>query len=304
MSAEGLGCPGLTESRLRVLAALVEARGAVSEAARIIGVTKQYVYEVLAKLRREGVRLRAYPYLSALGRVYAVISKREPPDNGLLAFRFRVYGFDGSTYAVGVYVLPRRMAWLSARLSGELIEEVGDLLFAAPWLDLSEVRPREGDALPRPPSLDLDEEDRIILLHLYEDLMAQITKASPSVSKSRLSYHYRFHVRRILQALVDYHPRLLHCEPLLFAEVQAAETWLAALLRARQVYAVMPKAGGGGAYALLSGRDAYSLVRSLAEARERGLLPLAWRLRGYVDLEGCVKPRIPSALAQAGLRTP
>ena len=37
----------LAVSKLRVVAAFIEARGSVSEAAEIAGVSKQYVYEVL-----------------------------------------------------------------------------------------------------------------------------------------------------------------------------------------------------------------------------------------------------------------
>ncbi|MEM1692020.1 MAG: hypothetical protein QW448_00805 [Thermofilaceae archaeon] len=296
----------LTESKTRILAALVEAKGDVSEAAKLAGVSKQYVYEVLGKLKIAGVRLRGYPFLSSLGRVFIAFCSHQPPDNGFLACRFRIYRFSGGTLEAGVYLIPQDFSASIGymRLRGAVVEELLDVYTAAPWYDIVDLRPNRGATLPRAPKLKPDYEDCAILLNLYEDLFAHVTESTPTVSKSRLSYHYRVHVRKILQVLVDFHPEKVHVKPLLFAEVKApSEEWLSTLLRARQVYLLMPKLDRLTGYALIDASDPYSLLKKITIAREEGKVELEAKMIGYIDLDESSKPRLPLAIIHAGLRT-
>ena len=291
----------LSDSKLKVLAALAETRGVVRDAAKLAGVTKQYVYEIIGKMKSRGIKLRAYPLLSALGRVFAAVCTYAPPDNGLLALRLHVYKFDGDSMMFGLYVVPHfRQGPSLIKLQEATVEEVKDVLFAAPRYEVDRLVAGESDRLPQPPRVRLDEDDAALLKHLYEDLTAPITSALPSASKSRLSYHYRAHVRRLLQVLIDYHPQKLHTRPLLFAEVKApSESWLAALLKAREIYAIIPKTGGYSAYALIDAVDAFDLLRRIVAVKERGFPPLSAKLIGYVDPEKSSKPKIPDVFLQA-----
>lgn len=296
----------LTESKLRILAALVEAKGDVPRAAKLAGVSKQYVYEVLGGLKRSGVRLRGYPYLSPLGRIFIAFSSHPPPDDGLLAFRLKIYRFSGNPFAAGVYLVPRSLKEmpLDVKLPGAVVEELLDVYTAAPKYDIGELRPQQNASLPSPPQVKLDEDDAAILRSLYDDIFAHVTESMPGASRSRLSYHYRYHVKRILQVLVDFHPEKLHDRPLLFAEVKApSEEWLAALMNARQAYLLMPKSDRTSAYALLNVDDLYGMMKRIAVAREMRRMELEFKFIGYVDLDESWKPRLPPVFIHAGLRT-
>lgn len=296
----------LTESKLRILAALVEARGDVPRAARLAGVSKQYVYEVLGGLRKAGVRLRGYPYLSPLGRVFIAFSSHLLPDDGLLALRLKIYRFSGDSINVGVYLLPHNLRGTLAdvKLPGAVVEELLDVYTVAPKYDIGELKPQQNVSLPLPPRMELDGDDAAILRRLYDDIFAHVTESVPGASRSKLSYHYRNHVKRIIQVLVDFHPEKLHERPLLFAEVRApSEKWLAALMNARQVYLLMPKLNRLFAYALLDVDDLYGLLKRVAAARGEGRMELEFRFVGYVDLDESWKPRLPLVIDHAGLRT-
>lgn len=306
LGASGVAGVEVTDSKLRILAALVEARGTVREAAKLAGVSKQYIYEVMGKLKRGGIRLRGYPFLSSLGRVFIVFSPdRQLPDNGFQAACLKLYRFDGATMSVGIYVIPSKLGTASPlyTVRGCLTEELMDVFLPAPWHDIEKPEPREEWRLPNPIRVELDEEDKVILSHLYEDLTARVTGVLPSVSKSLLSYHYRAHVRKLLQVLIDFHPERMHSRPLLLAELRApSREWMGALMRAKQVYALAPKIGGSTAYALLDGSP-YDLVKKLVAAREGGRLAIDFKLLGYIDPDDSTKFRIPRFFTHAGLRT-
>ena len=290
----------LAASKLRVVAAFIEARGSVSEAAEIAGVSKQYIYEVLGRLRSLGYRFRGFPSLGALGRVLLALSRGGALPNGdFSAARLKVYSFGGEELLVGVYVLPARAraAELLGDLSGAETVELLDILPAAPFHDLAELRPREGAKLPKPPRRELDGIDKAILAKLFEDVSSPVTASVPGVSKSLLSYHYRHHVKPMLRVLLDTHPMLMHARPLLLAEVRAErEEWIPALLKARQVYLLMPRPNLLSAYALLDVEDPYTFLKRVAEARRERGLGLQVALLGYVDPEKSEKLRIPRAL--------
>lgn len=290
----------LAASKLKVVAAFIEARGSVSEAAEIAGVSKQYVYEVLGRLRSLGYKFRGFPSLGALGRVLLALSRGGAlPDGEFSVARLKVYSFGGEELLAGIYVLPAGVcaAELLRDLSDAETAELVDVLPAAPLYDLTELRPREGAKLLRPPRRELDDVDKAIVAKLFEDLSFPITASVPGVSKSLLSYHYRRHVRPLLRVLLDTHPMFMHARPLLLAEIRADEEgWVAALLRAQQVYLLMPRLDSLSAYALLDVEDPYALLKKLAEARRERGLGLKVALIGYVDPEKSEKLRIPCAL--------
>lgn len=283
----------------RIVAALIESNGSVSEAAKAAGVSKQYVYEVLGRLRSLGYRLRGFPSLAALGRVLLAVSRgKDLPDSETAVTRLKVYSFKSEELSVGIYVLPpgARAALLLQDLSTAEVSELLDFLPAAPRYDLADLRPREGERLPRLSSRDLDDVDKAILVKLYEDYSFPVSASVPGVGKSLVSYHYRRHVKPLLRLLLDTHPFLMHARPLLLAEVLAeSEEWMAGLLRARQVYLLMPKLDALSAYALLDVEDPYVFLKRIAEARRDRGLGLQATLLGYVDPEKSEKPKIPRA---------
>jgi len=287
----------------RVVAALIESNGNVSEAARRAGVSKQYVYEVLSRLRSLGYRIRGFPSLAALGRVFLAISRGKGlPENGTTVTLLKVYSTKSEELSVGIYVVPlgTRAAWLLRELGSAEVSELLDLIPAAPSYDIADLRPREGERLPRLPRRDLDEIDKAILARLYEDFSHPVSASVPGVSKSLTSYHYRHHVKPLLRLLLDTHPLLMYARPLLLAEVLvASEEWMTALLRARQVYLLMPKLDSLSAYALLDVEDPYVFLKSVVEARRDRGLGIQVNLHGYVDPERSGKPKIPRVLLPA-----
>jgi len=293
----------LKTSYASIVAALIESNGNVSEAARAAGVSKQYVYEVLGRLRSLGYKFRGFPSLAALGRVFLAISRgRGLPENGTAVMLLKVYSFKSEELSVGVYVVPlgTRAAWLLQGLSGAEVSELLDLVPAAPHYDIADLRLREGERLPRPPRRDLDDIDKAILAKLYEDFSHPVSASVPGVSKSLASYHYRRHVKPLLRLLLDTHPLLMHARPLLMAEIFAAsEEWMATLLKARQVYLLMPKRDPLSAYALLEVEDPYAFLKSVVEARRGRGLGIQVNLHGYVDPERSEKPKIPRVFLPA-----
>lgn len=292
----------LSSSRLRVVAALIEAGGSAAEAAHLLGVSRQYVYETISKLRSCGVRLRGIPAFGALGRAFLLLSPERPHLNKLLVTSLKVYSFAGDSYYASLVVIPPGAALtepLHRERSSQVIE-VLDVLPAAPWYDVDSLRPWDALLPPKPPPTRLDDEDRAVLTALYESILSPVTESMPGASKSRLSYHYRHHVKPLLRVLLDGHPIYLYPRPLLLAEVAAnSEEWLASLLKAQQVYLLMPKMDRASAIALLDpGRDLPSFIKRVVDARRERGLGLRFSLLGFVDNEESEKVRIPPALLQ------
>ena len=285
MVSEAGRAPLLSSSKRKVLAAYVKARGNALVAAEIAGVSRQYVYEVLASLRSRGIRLRAYPSLAALGRVFLVFLPEEKfPRSDLTAARLAVYTVSGCREEAAVYVIPRE-AGLKAGLPlppGSRAHELLDVIPAAPLTEIQRLRPK-AEGLPTPELATLDEDDKAIMLALYEDLTKPLAKALPTVGKSRLSYHYRRHVKPLLRILPDYNPRGFHSKPLLLARVKASsEEWIAAMAEAEEAYLLMPETSRLSAFALLEVDDTFTFLKSLASARRAGL-DLRVTVLGYID---------------------
>lgn len=298
----------ISTSKLRVIAALIEARGSIPLAARMAGVSKQYIYEVLKGMKSVGMRLRSIPSFSALGRVFLVLTYGgNLPDNDLTVFRLKVYFFDGGVGSVAVYVLPNDVSSTTVTAPrNSTVIELTDVIPSAPWTQFIELRPADESADLKPRVTTLDEDDKAILATLYEDFSAPVTKVLPGVSKSRLSYHFRLHVRPLLRVLLDTHPLRMHARPLVFSEVRAvSEGWLAALLKAREVYLAMPRKNSLSTYVLLDLDDAFVFLKKVSTAiRERGL-GLHVKLLGYVDPDESEKVKIPRVFSPVytGLRT-
>lgn len=298
----------ISSSKLKVIAALIEARGSIPLAARMAGVSKQYIYEVLKGMKSIGIKLRYIPSFSALGRVFLTFTySGNLPSNDLTVFRLKVYTFDGSIGSVAVYVLPNNLSSTAITVPrNATIIELIDVFPSAPWTHITELRSDEDRADLKVRATTLDEEDKAILAALYEDFSAPVTGVLPGVSKSRLSYHFRLHVKPLLRVFLDTHPLRMHAKPLIFSEVRAVnEGWLSALLKAREVYLVMPKKNSLVAYVLLDLNDTFVFLKEVSTAiREKGL-GLHIKLLGYVDPDESEKVRIPRVFTPVytGLRT-
>jgi len=277
----------LSQSKRRVVAALIEARGEVAKAAKLAGVSRQYVYEVIGKLRGRGFRIRAFPSLTALGRAFMVFMAGETvPMRDLVAMKLTIYRFDAAREIAALYIVPGdRVLDFGRSLPPQAeVYEVVDVIPSAPWAELVEVKPREGEGVQIPPRVDLDPVDREIIVRVYEDYMRPLTAAIPGLSKSVVSYHYRKHVKPILRVFLDPCPQGLYLKPLILAVIEAeSEGWLGALLRARQVYMAIVRPDLRTAFVLLDVEDPFEFLKKVAEAMERGVLRLRVRLMGYVD---------------------
>lgn len=290
----------VSASKKRVLAAFIEARGNAAEAARIAGVSKQYVYEVLSSLRRRGFRIRALPSFATLGRVFLVFSaKGSLPLNTYTIARLSIYTLNGTRGEAAVYLVPfGSLSEFKVLLPpSSSVFEILDIIPAAPQARLAEIKVEGSLRLPEPFPVRADEEDLAIMELLSEDLSNPISSALPGVSRSRLSYHYRKHVKPLLRVFVDPALEGFYTKPLLMAELKASdESTLAAFLKVEEVYIVAPKIDKRSAFVLFDVDDIYAFLKTLVEVRERKDLSFEISLIGFVDPLESTKLTIPSAL--------
>lgn len=290
----------ISASKKRVLAAFMEAHGNAAEAARIAGVSRQYVYEVLSSLRGRGFRMRALPSFAALGRVFLAFSAEGPlPSNAYTIARLSIYTLNGRRGGAALYLVPRGLPSEFKVLlpPGSCLFEVFDIIPAVPQVRLAEIKVEGGLKLPEPPRVEVDEEDLAIMEVLSEDLSNPISSALPGASRSRLSYHYRKHVKPLLRVLVDPALEGLYTKPLLMAELKASnEPTLAAFLKVEEAYIVIPKLDRVSAFVLFDIDDVYTFLKTLAEVKERRSLSFEVSLIGFVDPLGSTKLAIPYAL--------
>ncbi len=290
----------ITASKKRVLAAFIEARGNVAEAARIAGVSRQYVYEVLSSLRGRGFRIRALPSFAVLGRAFFVFSTRGSlPQNAYTIVRLSIYALNGTRGEAAVYLVPRdALSEFKVLLPlGSSVFEVFDVIPAAPQVRLAEIKVEGNLRLPEPPHVRVDKYDLAIMEVLNEDLSNPISGALPGVSRSRLSYHYRKHVKPLLRVLVDPALEGFYTRPLLITELKANdESTLAAFLRIEEVYILIPRIDRLSAFVLFDVDNIYAFLKALVEARERKGLNFEVRVIGFVDPLESTKLSIPYAL--------
>ncbi|RLF04649.1 MAG: hypothetical protein DRK00_06260 [Thermoprotei archaeon] len=290
----------LSQSKRRVIAALIEARGEVAKAAKLAGVSRQYVYEVIGKLRGRGFKIRAFPSLTALGRAFMVFTKADEvvPMRDLAVMKLVVYRFDSMKEMAILYVVPgdRVLGFSSSLPPQARVYEVVDVMPSAPWMKLAEVRPEGGEGFQIPPRVDLDPIDREIIVRVYEDYMRPLSTSIPGLSKSVISYHYRRHVKPILRVFLDPCPRGLYPRPLILAAVEAeSEGWLKAVMKSKEVYIAMVRPDLHSAFVLLDVENPFELLKRVAEAVEKGVLGLRMNLVGYVDHLMSSKLSLPAA---------
>lgn len=290
----------ISASKKKVLAAFIEARGNVAEAARIACVSRQYVYEVLSSLRGRGFRIRALPSFAALGRLLFVFSaKGSLPLNTNTIAKLSIYMLNGTRGEAAVYLVPRE-AFNEFRVllpPNSSVFEVFDIIPAAPQLKLAEIKLEGNFKLPEPPRVRIDKDDIAIMEVLNKDLSNSISNALPDVNRSRLSYHYRKHVKPLLRVFIDPALEGFYTKPLLLAELKARdESTVAMFLKVEEAYIVVPKANRISAFVLFDVDDIYAFLKTLVEVRERRNLNIETNLIGFVDPLESTKLMIPCAL--------
>ena len=293
----------LTESKRRVVAALIEARGNAARAAELAGVSRQYVYEVVKRLRGRGARLRGFPSLRALGsRAFIVFLKKGAiPYRDLAVQLLYLYDFKLRSRVAAIYAVPGKemQAFEESIPSNAEVYEVVDVLPGSPWTSLTQLEVVSGYRLPLPGlHVKLDRVDVGILEGIYEDFMKPLGNSVEGLSRSTLSYHYRRHVKPILRVFLDPCPEGLHDRPLILSYIRAgSEETLASLLRARQVYALIPRPDRISAFALLDVEEGvFNFLKACSSFLERGRLDVSIRLMAYVDHELSWKLKLPRAL--------
>ncbi|MEM1509731.1 MAG: hypothetical protein QXY49_04815 [Thermofilaceae archaeon] len=290
----------ISTSKKKVLAAFIETHGNAAEAARIARVSRQYVYEVLNSLRGRGFRIRALPSFAALGRVFFVFSaKGSLPLNTNTIAKLSVYMLNGTRGEAAVYLVPREMfnEFKVLLPPNSSIFEVFDVIPAAPQLKLAEIKVEGDFKLPEPPRTRIDKDDIAIIEVLNEDLSNSISRALPDVSKSRLSYHYRKHVKPLLRIFIDPALEGFYTKPLLLAEMKAHdESTVAMFLKVEEAYIVVPKVNRVSAFVLFDVDDVYAFLKTLFEVRERKNLNIEISLIGFVDPFESTKLMIPHVL--------
>jgi len=271
--------PYLSDAQKRVVAALMYARGDVAEAANYIGVSRQYVYEVIRKLRRKNVIFYCEPPYRILGLVPLLIV-REPDGRSLpwqdyIVYSLEFYGFNGKMYETCVYVFPDdRIDILFRDLSSLcfITTELHDIYQPIPSVTLREfIRSVKRHSYARwsPKSLrriSLDRLDYLLLSEFSEDFFRPLKNIAGKfgVNKSTLSYHYRRHVRNLLRLRYYYQPDGKH--PLFAAKLHIIDrNVFSLLLQADFIRLLLPSRDFEEAYVLLelSYRDFNDLIKSL-----------------------------------------
>jgi len=263
----------------------MHAKGDVAEAADHIGVSRQYVYEVIRKLRRKNVVFYCEPPYRILGLVPLLVV-REPDSRSLpwqdyIVYSLEFYGFNGKMYETCVYVFPDdRIDVLFRDLSSLcfITRELYDIYQPVPSVNLREfVRSAEriNYAKWSPKGLrriSLDRLDYLLLSEFSEDFFRPLKNIAEkfSVNKSTLSYHYRRHVRSLLRLRYYYQPDGRH--PLFAARLHIKDrNVFSLLLQADFIRLLLPSRDFGEVYVLLelSYREFNDLIKSLPPLSDR-----------------------------------
>ncbi len=211
----------ISSAQKRILAALVRARGDVALAAQEAGVTRQYVYEVMRRLKRLGVRFYAEPYYRALGLApVMVLVGRCKPQAELVKHRVlyaKCYCFDGEDYELAVFVAPEeRIDSVFMELVDKclLVRELYDIIQPAPELDVrsfvcaaleKKLEAWQPKAFRR---LEADAVDAVLLSKLGQDFYVTLKAVAKEtgINRSTLSYHFRRHVKDLIRLRYYYTP--------------------------------------------------------------------------------------------------
>jgi len=203
----------ITLAQRRILSALIKCNGNVAQAAALKGVTKQYVYEVIKKLREKGVMFYAEPLYSALGLelVLCIRERAIPPKNKeYIIWNAELLHFSSGEREVCIYAFPiENVNSLIGDLYGQcayvyrlhdIYQPSGDASLHE-FLDLLRTTKNEDLEDGQNARQRIDLIDILIINELMEDFFTPLRKIAEKtgISENTISYHYRMHVRNIIR---------------------------------------------------------------------------------------------------------
>lgn len=290
----------LSSSQKRIVASLIENKGNVGRAAGEIRVSKQYIYEVLRRLKKRGVRFVAIPMYRSLGLTPLLLiqddySKEPPGGREYLIGRFRIFGFDGAMYYVSLYSMSGREGGDFYREAEKLSLECSrllDVVHPAPKYSVYDVIQRLGymekNSIIELDYVDhkVDEIDFHIIRELQDDFYKPLRSIASklNINKSTLSYHFRRHVDKVIRLGLEYGSEDPGKFPRIFGRVTFRNREIVnKLLRADFIYRFMPTEDYNTAYVVLelSPEEFWSLVRISSYLRSKGLMESSFL--GFID---------------------
>ncbi len=288
-----------SESQKKVLAALIENDGDVSRAASYIGVSKQYIYEVIRRLREKGITFHANPIFRTLGLTPVFVQAPRSdmaslPYTKYIAVSGDVVSLNGTPLRFTIYTFPSdKLDYLYQNLPRNATTcELYDFTQPKPWMRFQEfvhrgLRGDYGEWRPEPLSkTQLDDLDLYIIRELQGNFFKHLKNIAKErgINKSTLSYHFRRHVKWLLRFRVQYVPKDLDTFPPLFAKIRLLDRNVySLLLRVDFIQILMPSSGGDMCYAILDvpSHEVWTIVRCLSDLRDRGLLEM--ELLGFFE---------------------
>ncbi len=203
----------LTPAQKRILSALVKCNGNVAQAASLKGVTKQYVYEVIKKLREKGVTFHAEPIYSALGlELVLCIRERTAPlkNKEYIIWNAELLHFACGVKELCIYAFPiENVNMLIGDLYAQCvnIHRLYDMHQSAGeaslhhFMDILKTSNSESHSVDRSTKHRIDKIDILIINELMKDFFTPLRKIAEKtgISENTISYHYRMHVKNIVR---------------------------------------------------------------------------------------------------------
>ena len=303
----------ISSAQRRVLAALLRAQGDVNTASKIAKVTKQYVYDVVRRLRNSGVKFYAEPLYRALGLTpVLVVSEEDGAEETWrrnVVFSARYYGFDGRSYKLTVFVVSEdKIDSVFRELSGRCltVAELYDILQPVPEIGLEDFLNKAASGkfekfqLRTIRRVSVDRYDAILMSKLGEDYFTPLKTIAEErgVNRSTLSYHYRRHVKSVIRLRYHYVPSM-RLPPLLLKVTLASRDALSLLTRCSFVLEVFLGRDKSDALLIttLKAEQLWSLVRrtpslqgTFGEISVPGMIDPTTIKRGVPDYESLFAP--------------
>lgn len=300
--------PAISSAQRRVLAALLRAQGDVNTASTIAKVTKQYIYDVVRRLRSSGVKFYAEPIYRALGLTPVLIvneeSGAEEAWSRNVIFSAKYYGFDGRSYKLKVFVVSEdKIDSVFRELSGRCltVTELYDILQPVPEISLEEFLNKAASGkfekfqLKTIKRVSVDRYDAILMSKLGEDYFTPLKTIAEEkgVNRSTLSYHYRRHVKSVIRLRYHYIPST-RLPPLLLKVTLASRDALSLLTKCNFVLEVFLGRDKSDALLIttLKAEQLWSLVRktpslqgTFGEISVSGMIDPSTIKRGVPDYE-------------------
>ena len=300
--------PTISSAQRRVLAALLRAQGDVNVASRIAKVTKQYIYDVVRRLRSSGVKFYAEPVYRALGLTPVLVVNEgdgtEEAWSRNVIFSARYYGFNGRSYKLEVFVVSEdKIDSVFRELSGKCLAltELYDILQPVPEIGLEEFLNKAASGkfekfqLRTIKRVSVDRYDAILMSKLGEDYFTPLKTIAEEkgVNRSTLSYHYRRHVKSVIRLRYHYIPST-KLPPLLLKVNLASRDALSLLTRCSFVLEVFLGRDKSDALLIttLKAEQLWSLVRktpslqgTFGEINVSGMIDPSTIKRGVPDYE-------------------